>query len=97
MTDDALTKTPDPTTQAEVIVEPPAPELPEGKTLRAYAFYNPTPRCSDCHSPLHVRVFDGQPPKGHDDNIRYQEIIVLGVGHCPRCQIRVVEAIKGVS
>ena len=93
-TDDALTKT-DPTTPAEVV--DPAPELPEGKTLRAYAFYEPVMRCTQCLTKLHLKVFDGAPPKGHDDNLRYQEIIILGVGHCPRCQIQVVEAIKGVS
>ena len=94
MTDD-LTKTPDPDEQAEL--EPDVVELPSGKTLRAYAFYEPVLRCTDCHTQLKVRVFDGMAPRGHDDNIRYQEILSIGVGHCPRCQIQVVETIKGIQ
>lgn len=100
MTDEA-TKTTDPAAPdivvAEAPAQPEAPELPEGKTLRAYLFYQPALRCTDCGNALSVKVFDGAKPKGHDDNIRYQEILVLGVGHCQRCSVQVVGAIKGLS
>ena len=83
--------------EAEVVSKPchlhgGDPILPVGKTLKAYLVYEPRAVCVDCGTRLNVRVFDGMPPKGHDDNIRYSEIVMLGVGKCPRCEIVVGDA-----
>lgn len=96
MTDDP-TKTPDPAAPEVVLAKPEAPDLPAGKTLRAYLFYTPALKCANCGNVLSVKVFDGQAPRGHDDNIRYQEIVILGVGHCQRCAIQVVDSMKGLT
>lgn len=63
------------------------PNLPEGKTLKAYLEYAPGASCTSCGDRLNVRVFDGKPPQGHDDNIRYQEIIIMAVAKCQRCAV----------
>lgn len=72
---------------------PTTPELPEGKTLRAYQHYKPRIQCMDCGREIAVRVFDGMPPRGHDDNIVYQEIIILGVKKCG-CGVQVAQVIE---
>lgn len=64
----------------------PVLEVPEGKTLRAYQDYHPKVMCK-CGAFLGIRIFDGMPPNGHDDNIRYQEILVIGVKKCEACAI----------
>lgn len=81
---------PDPT--SEVYVRPcpehgGKPAITSGRTLRAWISYEAAARCTSCGGRLTVKVFDGQPPKGHDDGIRYQEVIILGIGNCPKCQI----------
>lgn len=58
-----------------------------GRTLKAWLEYEVAARCTHCGTRLQVRVFDGQPPKGHDDGIRYQEIVLFGVGKCPKCTV----------
>lgn len=60
------------------------------RTLRVWIDYEVAGRCVTCGTRLTLKAMDGQPPKGHDDNIRYQEIVILGVGKCPKCTVVLV-------
>lgn len=61
------------------------PLVPEGKDLRAFVEYEPAARCTKCGTRVAVRVYDGMPPRGNDDSLLYQEVIIFAVGHCPVC------------
>lgn len=65
-----------------------------GRTLKVWLEYEVGARCTGCGTRLNVRVFDGMPPKGHDDGIRYQEILSIGIGKCPKCSVVVASVLQ---